>query len=158
MTSGAINCDLSLGWVTIDGHSLNREAWCAPDLSPLWGTPEVRGADRILPGVSGVKPYRRRATVQTMSLRFVVTGQVDADGQPNDDPWTGLETNLAFLYAYVILPTNTGDGTRELVWHRPSGSSTTVAVHVLGYKPTVGAGAIAVGELELSIPSGALHL
>lgn len=154
----AIDCDLSFGWLTIDGHSLHTPAWCAYDLSPLWGTPEVRGGNRLLPGATGVLPYRKRATETRLSLPFVVYGAFDADGTPNEDPFAGLEANLAFLYTYVILPTNTGDGTRELVWHRPSGSSTTADVHVVGYRPSVKPGGIALGTLEIADPTGTVHL
>ena len=112
----------------------------------------------MIPGAAGTLPFRRRATETRLSLPFVVTGRVDVDGNENADPFAGLEVNLAFLYAYVILPTNTGDGTRELVWHRPSGSSTTGDVHVIGYRPGLKAGGIAVGTLELSDTRGVFHL
>lgn len=159
MTAPAVfNCGLEYGWLALDGHSLNCAAWCAYDLSALWGTPELRGANILLPGVTGVIARRRRATETRLSLPFGVTGQVDANGTPYTDIYAGLEANLEFLYAYVILPTNVGDGTRELVWHRPSGTTTTVDAHVLGYRPALKPGGLAIGTLELAIPGGDLQL
>lgn len=150
------SCD---GTLAIDGHELSTPAWHTPDLSDLYGTPAVRGSDRVLPGVVGVRAYRRRATVTLRSLPFLVTGQVDRFGTPYADPDDGLQTNLAYLLANVLLPTNTGDGTRSLVWTLVDASTITADVHVLGLGSRRRLpGALLKTTIELSDPSGGLHL
>lgn len=153
-----VQCDDRYGWIELDGVSMSTPAWCTHDLSALWGTPDLRGDDRLLPGVVGVIAYRRRATVTRLSLPFLVVGQYDRDGVEYPDPFIGLQTNLAYLMANVLLPTNTGDGTREMVWYLPDGGDVTVDVHVLGYRPGLTLEGVARGTLELSVPGGDAHL
>lgn len=143
-------------FLTIDGVPLPCPAWEVRSLLPLWQGPALRGGDRLLPGVVGVKPYRRRATVTTKTLELTIYGDVDPDGAPNADVRAGLEANVDYLRANVADPTNLGDGTRTAVLHLPSGATRTGAVHVL---------ALDLGELgptsvratlDLSIPGGVL--
>lgn len=137
---------------------MQREAWYV-ELSPLWATPDVRGTDRILPGVAGVKAYRRRLTVTRYSLPFYITGQYDRLGNVTADPFSGLAANLAWLYDELLLPLTTGDGTQTAVWTPPGQSPITAAVHVLGIpEPSFNPAAVAVTTLELSVPGGDLHL
>lgn len=147
------------GSITIDGVAMNCPAWTLPDLSALWGTEDVRGADRLIPGTAGVKPYQRRATVTHYSLPFLVTGQVTVSGGVNADPYQGLQTNMAYLQSNVLQPTGTGDGTRTLVWTLPSGATVTSHVHVLGLaNPQLQPLALLRATLEISSPHGDLHL
>lgn len=147
-----------LGTLTIAGVAMQRPAWYV-ELAPLWRTPDVRGSDRILPGVSGVRPYRRRRTVSRYSLPMLITGQYDRFGAVTADPEEGLAANQAYLMTAVLLPTNVGDGTRSAVWTPPGRSAITVDVHVLGIAdPGFSAGALIRTTLELSVPGGDLHL
>ncbi len=147
-----------LGTLSIAGVAMQCPAWYV-ELSPLWRTPEVRGADRILPGVSGVRPYRRRVTVSRYSLPMVITGQYDRFGAVTADAEDGLAANLAYLMGAVLLPTNTGDGTRSAVFVPPGRSAVTADVHVLGISdPGFTVGALLRTTLELSVPGGDLHL
>lgn len=147
-----------LGTLSIDGVEMQRAAWYV-ELSPLWRTPDVRGGDRILPGVTGVRPYRRRRTVSRYSLPMIVTGQYDRFGLVTPDPEAGLAANLAYLNANVLLPTNVGDGTRSATWVPPGQPAVVVDVHVLGISdPGFSPGALMRTTLELSVPRGDLHL
>lgn len=155
-TLDTTSCD---GTLAIDGHALSTPAWHTPDLSDLYGTPTLRGTDRVLPGVTGVRAYRRRATVTLRSLPFLVTGQVDRFGTPYPDPDAGLQTNIAYLNANVLLPTNVGDGTRSFVWTLVDASTVAVSVHVLGLGPRRRLpGALLKTTLELSFPDGDIAL
>lgn len=160
----ALDCTSSIyeGRLTIDGVALTNAdgAWHTPDLSALWSTPEQRGANRLLPGIAGVKAYKKRNTQTEYALPFVAVGAVDRLGNfaaEGDQP-AQLEENLTYLFENVALPTNTGDGTRSCTWTLPSGSSIVADVHVVGLRGSVLPGAIYRGTLELSVPGGDLHL
>lgn len=147
------------GTLTIDGVLLNTPAWDITDLTTLWVETTVRGNDRLLPGVAGVIPYRRRLDVMSYSLPMLVSGDVNEDGDDYPDAWVGLETNLQTLYDDVVQPTNVGDGTRPAVLTMPSGLERCADVHVLGLRVSsaVGAGtrqALVRAVLQLSIPAG----
>lgn len=142
------------GTLTISGVSMNTPAWDCVDLTELWLGGDVRGSDRLLPGVPGVKAYKRRTTVTGYSLPMVLTGEVDRFGTVNGDWWAGLEANIDYLRANVVDPTNLTDGTRAAVLTMPSGATRTADIHVLGLeKGTVLAG-VMLATLDISIPDG----
>lgn len=156
---GDIQCTSCYGTLTISTVLLSGSAWCLPDLSSLWATPDVRGDDRLIPGVTGVKAYPRRLTASRYSLPMIVAGKYTRTGALNSNWQAGLEANLAYLMANVLLPTGTGDGTRTCVWTLPSGATVTAAVHVYGFvSPQLFPGSLLRGTLELSAPHGDLHL
>lgn len=147
-----------LGTLTIAGIAMQCPSWYV-ELAQFYRTPEVRGADRLLPGTSGVRAFRRRLTVSRYSLPMILTGVYDRFGNSYADAQVGLATNIAWLHANVLLPTNVGDGTRTAVFTAPGQTPVTTPVHVLGITdPGMQRGAIAFTTLELSCASGALHL
>lgn len=155
--AGRLTVDTSYGSLAIDGISLFRPAWTITSLASLYDDPAQRGGDRLLPGVIGVKAYRRRVTVTRRSLPFQVTGYVDAADVIVADPFAQLRLNLAYLRANVTLPTNVGEGTRTAVLTLPDGTTVTKDLHVLGIHGDLLPGALWVGLLELSDPTGQFH-
>lgn len=152
-TSGNISLTSASGIarVSIDMHT---PAWTIIDLLPLWLGAELRGDDRILPGVSGVIPYRRRNTVTQHSLPMIVIGSRDRLGAAYTDMWVGLESNINYLMNNVVSPTNTGDGTRSATLVMPSGAVRTANIHVLRLSlGTINSG-IMKATLDISIPAG----
>jgi hypothetical protein len=144
-------------YLDIDGVSLHRDAWWISDLSPLWGSPDVRGADKVIPGASGVRPKKRRANVTQVVLELVVVGEYDRFDAPTAiDPTEQLEANVAYLRANVMDPTNVGDGTRLATHHLPSGATRSGPVHVIDFEPASRALTEMTFALGLSIPGGAL--
>lgn len=148
-------CD---GQLTVDGEALRCSAWWVLSLSPLWASGPIRGADRLLPGVTGVRAYRRRRTVATYSLPMLIVGSHDKLGVALADEWAGLRANVDAL-RLVTDPVNTGDGTRALVLTMPGGGTRTGTAHVsltLG-ETIVGSGQAGLrATLDLSIPAGTL--
>lgn len=142
------------GSLTIDGVSMHTDAWTIVDLTNLWFGGDVRGQDRLIPGVAGVIPYRRRTTVTTYSLPMVIIGDVDQTGTPYSDIWEGLESNINYLRSNVVDPTNTGDGTRSATLLMPSGSSRTADIHVLRLALGTVSRGVMRATLDISIPSG----
>jgi hypothetical protein len=153
------------GNLTISGIDMNRSAWAVlgdergeGGLVRLWFEFDVRGEDRILPGVTGVIAYQRRITAKRHDLRTLVVGDVDQAGNPVADPAIGLENNLEYLRANVLAPVATSTGTRAAVLTLPSGATRTADVHVLGMTTQsymLGpCGSILVGTLHISIPTG----
>jgi len=140
----------------INGVPLATPAWEASDLNSLLQGPDQRGSDRLLPGASGVRPYKRRATVSKRSVRLVIFGDYDREGVAYADPFAGLVANIDYLRLNVSDPTGTGDGTRTAILRLSAVSAKTGSVHVEGLElsdddpPTVRA------VLMLSLPTGAL--
>lgn len=145
--------------VTIDGEPLNNAfgAWLTPDLSVLTGDPEQRGSDRLIPGIQGVRAYKRRSTVTRYSLPLLVTGAVRYDGTLAAS-WSDFDgllvANLRRLKTNVTLPTNAGDGTRSVTVDWADGTSITVDAHCGPLRGTIRPRAILRATLELSVPGG----
>ncbi len=149
-----------VGQLTIDSMDLCTPAYLFPDLRQLWMPATVRGQDRIIPGAIGVLPKRRRATVTTYDLTFLISGEVDASGTPaSPGDSTGihaqLEANIDALRSGVLDPTNVGDGTRAATLTMPSGDTRSADIHVLGLT-IVNNWPTGISTLfHISIPSGA---
>lgn len=154
MSSGILCAAPPSGALEINGVSMHTDAWTVIDLTVLWMGADIRGTDRILPTTPGVIPYRRRMTVTRHSLPMVIVGYVDQTGTPYSDPWEGLETNIDFLRAWVVDPTNVGDGTLPASLTMPSGSTRTADIHVLGLNLGTVSRARVRATLDISIPEG----
>lgn len=145
-------------WLDIDGTPLATPAWevIAGGLLPLLQGPDVRGSDRLLPGVPGVIAYKRRATVTKRVIPLVIFADTDVEGEPYADSMEGLVANIDYLRANVSDPTGVGDGTRTATLHLKDGSTRSGPVHVealeLGGDDDQGVRAV----LQLSLPEGAL--
>jgi hypothetical protein len=142
------------GSLEINGVPLHTPAWTVIDVTRLWMGADIRGQDRILPTTPGVIPYRRRMTVTRYSLPMVIIGHVDMSGTPNTDIWEGLEYNIDFLRAWIVDPTNAGDGTLPASLTMPSGLVRTADVHVLGLNLGIVSRARMRATLEISLPQG----
>lgn len=152
------------GALTIGGISMNRLAWAvlADDrgsngLLQAVTLIEVRGEDRILPGAVGVIPYQRRLTSVRMDFRIIVIGELNSAGAANADHTAGLIANLKYLYANVVAPTGTGDGTRPAVLTLPGQAAVAANIHVVGLdvqEYQLGTEAVWIGTLQTSIPTG----
>lgn len=145
------------GEVTIGGVFMHTPAWAILDVTPFWLPAEVRGSDRLLPGVTGVRAYRRRRTVTERQLQLVIIGEFDHTGAENANPWAGARDNVDYLRDNVIDPTNVGDGTRACHVELPDGALLDGNIHVLGLErdgPLVDGGGLYT--MTISIPLGVL--
>jgi len=145
------------GRLLINGVDLSSgPAFFTPNLFDLQATWDVRGDDRLLPGVVGVKAYRRRITVSTHSLPMLVSGHTRYDGTAITPRALCLTNNIVFLRANVLLPPTANPGTRAASLLTPDGTTLTGPVHVLKFEP----GEIVAGwmqaTLTISIPGGRL--
>lgn len=142
-------------YLEIASIPLATPAWVVLDLLPLLDGTDVRGSDRLLPGVNGVKPYRRRNTVSVRTLELVIFGDEDQEGEPYSNHMDGLELNILYLRDNLLAPEESGDGTVSAVLHLTGGSVLTADVHVLPpLKVRQVAYGMARGVLDISIPAG----
>lgn len=152
--------DSCVGTLTVDSTDLCTPAWLFPDLRELWLGPGVRGQDRLIPEAGGVLAKRRRRTVTTHDLPFLVSGECDEDGTLAS-PFTTqgiqsqLEANIDTLRSAVLDPTNTGDGTRSATLTMPSSGTRTADIHVLGLTIVTAHPQLLECLFHLSIPAGA---
>lgn len=157
------------GSLSIGGINMNRLAFAVigdengeGGLLKLWADFDVRGDDRILPSVAGVLAYPRRLTATRYDLRLLVVGDVDQTGTPTADSNIGLQNNIEYIRANVLVPVVSPTGTRAAVLTLPSGGTRTADIHALGvvtqsYGLAVVngcSGSIWVGTLQISIPAG----
>lgn len=152
-----LNFTTFTGALTIGTTSMHCAAWDILDLRALWLPSAVRGADRLIPGAAGVRPKRRRRTVTTHSLPFLISGLADATGVgacSEADRVRQLEVNVYALRSAVLDPTNVGDGTRAATLVLPSGATLTADIHVLGFTEAAVSPDSLFGTLDISIPSG----
>lgn len=162
--AGLANYDCD-GVLTIGGISMNRPAWgIVPDengnggLLQLLTTVDIRGDDRIVPGVAGVIPYRRRITRSRYVFRLVVTGDVDETGAENADSVLGLVDNLDYLWDNVIEPPSASNSLLAASWTPPGSSARTADIHVVRCDQNQYShredSSIWIGSLTISVPEG----
>lgn len=142
-------------YLEISTVPLATPAWRILDLSPLWDGPQVRGDDLLIPGTAGVLTQPRRATVTRKVLPIAIFGEQDWEGNVYADPFTGVRTNLDYLYTNVFAPVGTGDGTRAATHHLKSGATRTANIIVLSPLDVRPAGKHSlIGRLDILIPDG----
>lgn len=145
------------GALTIGGISMHTYGWNILELRDLWIVTAVRGADRLIPGVAGLRPKPRRRTATPHSLPMTITGLSDSVGNVITDPQAQrnqLETHIAYLMDNVVAPTGTATGTRDAVLTMPSGATRTAAIHVLSITPGTYNPIGLRATLDISIPAG----
>jgi len=155
--AGPIECTSSYGTLTIGSVLLSTPAWCLPDLSPLWGSPDLRGSNRLIPGRQGRKAYKRILDETKFTLPILVTGYCDSEGRNYAEVGlsypAGLEANIAFLQNQFGLDDpsamETDDSTLEAWFTLPSGNVRTSNVQVVGLNGQLLPGALFRGTLDL---------
>lgn len=145
------------GSLTISGIPMNTWGWNILEPRDLLVTVAVRGTDRLIPGVPGLRPYRRRVTATPHSLPMVISGLHTIDGTPVTDHnarIAQLKDHLAYLMDNVVAPVPTMEGTRTAVLTLPGEEVRTAAIHVLGITPGTWYSVILTATLDISIPGG----
>jgi hypothetical protein len=148
---------IAVGELVISGVSMHTYGWNVLDVRGLWVTVAVRGQDRLVPGVSGLRAKRRRITATTHSLPMVISGLHTPGGTDITDPVARLaqfQDNLDYLMDNVVDEVATPAGTRSAVLSMPSGGTRTANIHVLGITPGTWTPAVLRCTLDISIPGG----
>ncbi len=130
----AYDCDddLSVGDLAIDDVPMFCAAWRVENLYEWWLPATQRGVTRVLPGVDGVKGYRRRRTLTRRPLNMMISGEADIDGVPASNFYECMYANIAYLTENVVNPADNDAGTRTAVLTLPDGSTMSGPVQVLG--------------------------
>lgn len=141
-------------WLEVNGVDLATHAWLITDLSDLLND-RVRGSDRVIPGVDGVRPFRRRRHVRVCTFPLMIWGQFAEDGVEQADPVQGVIDHMLYLSTNLGIARSVGDGTVPAIWHLPDGGTLEADVHVLGLLGTTDvAPGVLKTTLDLSIPAG----
>lgn len=147
----------AVGALTISGVSMHTYGWNVLDVRSLWTSVAVRGQDRLVPGVSGLRPKRRRITATSHSLPMVISGLHTSVGIEVTDPEDRLaqfQDNLDYLMTNVVAEVATPSGTRSASLTMPSGGVRTADIHVIGITPGTWTPAVLRCTLDISIPGG----
>lgn len=149
----ALPVNLTDGQFEIEGETagwiaLRCPAWYVLSLAELDEYGDRTGADRRLPRGT-TRRFRRRPTITQHSMPFDITGEVTPEGEWNENPLSGWESNYGFLRDELVVDPGTTDGTRAARYTRPSGVVVVGALTVL---------AIPVGEFENGVSRCTLEL
>lgn len=149
-----LNFSTALGELVINGVSLHCPAWdiVGRAIMELWETPSLRGSDRLIPGVAGVVPYRRRVTVTKRTMPLVISGAVDQGGAPYADTLIGLESNITFLRNNVGDPPATATLAATLTM--PSGATRAAAITPGGLVLGQSVMGYVLATLTFTVPAG----
>jgi hypothetical protein len=142
-------------WLDIDGVPFSTPAWQSDQLDDLMSTPEVRGEDILVPYGDGVRPQQRRPTVTQATVTLQIVGDTAPDGSPQSSQRDGLRRNIEALSWLAGSQGRAADGTRLASLHLV-GATRTGRVHVLRMRFARTGPNYATGQVELSIPAGAL--
>lgn len=146
-------------YLEIDDVPLSTPAWETTAMDDLWSGPAVRGEDILVPLGDGVRAEPRRPTVTPVTVELAIVGDLAPDGTPNADVRHGLWTNCLALLALTTRTGTATDGTRHAVLHLPPGADPATRegrVHVLRLRLVRNGPMFARGQLDLSLPAGAL--
>lgn len=142
-------------YLVIDGIPLSTPAWQTDQLDDLLATSEVRGDDIVVPYGDGVRPQPRRPTVTKATITLQVVGDTQPNGDLHDSFREGLRLNIEALAWLASREGTAADGTRLAELHL-AGSTRVGRVHVLRARFMRVAPFYATGQMDLSLPAGAL--
>lgn len=92
-----------ISW-SVDDVPMQCPAWYALNPQTLMQGPAVIVANRRQAGTIGRKAFPAVADETKLSVRFAITGVVDINGDPYDNPVAGLVTNYLYLRENVFDP------------------------------------------------------
>lgn len=119
-------------YLELAGVPLSTPAWEVLNLQVLLSGPTTRGSNVIIPGATGVRPRRRRATERRLTLELALSGIRDAEGTLYDDPVLGLLENIEALREVTDPPTASNSViTATLYWN---GETRTGGVQVENFE------------------------
>lgn len=143
-------------YLVIGGIPLSTPAWQTDQLDDLIATSEMRGEDILVPYGDGVRPQPRRPTVTKATVNLQVVGDLKPDGQVHPSGWRiGLRLNMEALAWLASKNGVASDGTRPAELHL-AGATRVGRVHVLRVRFVRVGPMYATGQMELSLPAGAL--
>lgn len=142
-------------YLEINSYPLGNAAVRLTSLRPLWKV-LYRTSEAVAPYVDGEQSYPSRLAALRVALPGVLWGHVDSDGDPTASIEAGLLANYEELYAAVLAPVSTGDGTRAATWHRGTGAEWTGTAKVLNFDVRELAPRSVRFTLSLLIPAGRL--
>jgi hypothetical protein len=148
------SCTTGDGEVFVNGATLHRLAFCVLDASPLAdGIYNLRGQNRLIPGVPGERAMPKRATTTDYVLRMVVDGRYSVStGAPMLDEIQGLRLAKDWLRGNLHTPPGgTSQRTVQVVF--PWGGSRSCAAHTsIAFGQRVGP--VQRALLTVSVPLG----
>jgi hypothetical protein len=94
------------GQLTINGLLMHTPAYTMIDLTELWLPGPTRGANVVLPHVSGTRPYAHRLTEAPHSLPMAFVGDADSGGTgiAPGDRMSQLQANIEEVIAGIPVP------------------------------------------------------
>lgn len=163
-----IEFDTHTGELFVNGVTMHCAAWNVIDLTRLYLPSEQRGADRLIVGVRGLRPYQNKDAETSYRFPMVLSGEADRLGVSWEDnalasPFAQLKSNIDYLSTNV-LAIGAGDGTQPATLNLPDGDVRTADINRVGitqgatfYGTNARTGVVGVGQtatFDFTIPDG----
>jgi hypothetical protein len=86
-------------YLEVNGVPLDTHAWMVLEggYDDLLNSPQLRGADVVMPQARGRRTYPRIVDATPVSISMLIIGEVDEDGVPMADPLDGLFIHRDYL-------------------------------------------------------------
>lgn len=142
-------------WLVINDYPFATPAARITSLVPLFrGPASRRGADLIMNGANGRRPYARILDATELVFPGKVWGDRKRDGTAHSGNRAGLTLNLDEIHTSVLAIPATVDGTVEAEWHRADGDTWTADVIVEDFTVSRLSVRAVSFNLTISIPGG----
>ena len=137
-------CPNPSGGLAIAGFDLETECSTVLDpYTPLWTPGQFIESDPVhISGRAGAIVWAPELGPREWQFSFVIVGEKDPSGDVFDDPWVGLESNINWLTAVMLMPIATNRGLRPSVLTMPSGEERYADILVRPPLP----GVVSVGD------------
>lgn len=89
------------GELTINGVLMHNPAFCATDVTPLWGEADERGEDLLIPGMWGQLALPKRPDKTTYPIPLVIDGSMNVAGVPWANVREGFRRNQLYIRQYI---------------------------------------------------------
>lgn len=112
----------TLGALTINGVLMHKDgAWNVLNPQVLWVATDTRGGNSIVSHAEGRRKKPWHLDQSTYSLRLVVDGVYDENGNPHPNVWEGVEYNTEYLYQNIVIPPTEPTASWDASLEMPSG-------------------------------------
>lgn len=137
-------CPNPSGSLSINGFDLETEASTVLDpYTPLWTVRALVESQPVhIGGRRGDIVWAPEIGSWEFTLRYVLVGDRNFDGEAFDDPWEGLQSNINELNDQFLFPVTTNRGLVPAVLTMPNGEQRVAQVLMRPPEP----GAVDVGD------------
>lgn len=114
----------------------------------------ARGSSVVIPGADGSTSRRRRRAERVYPMEMIVDGHFNSSGSAAGNPWSQLDTNMAY-FANAVNPPSSNTG-HSATWTWRTGATKTAYVFIEEWEvePHPSNAAVNLVTFQLAVPAG----